>query len=94
MERYICYRIATFKSSSVREGVRIERISVLKSMTLREKSLNIKYDNTELHVQLDLDLLAIGENTEKLNENVYNFLINGGVFDLAHYQKESMPVEN
>lgn len=93
MERYISYRRAAFELGGIPESVKIERISELKSVILYgDETVNIEYDNMELCVQLDLNMLSKGENTEKFNNELLKFLENGGLFDLAHYQKEPIPM--
>lgn len=93
MERYISYRRAAFELGDIPESVKIERISELKSVTLYgEETINIEYDNMELCVQLDLDMLGKGKYAEKFDEELLKFLENGGLFDLALYQKEPIPM--
>lgn len=71
----------------------IEKVNELKSVILYDnKRLSIKYDNVKLYIELDLDILSKGENIEKFNKELLKFLENGGLFDLAHYQKEPIPM--
>lgn len=93
MERYISYRRAAFELGGIPESAMIERISELKAVILYDnKRVNIKYDNVELCVELNWDILGKDENIEKFNKELLKFLENGGLFDLAHYQKEPIPL--
>lgn len=93
MERFISYRRGAFELGDIPESTMIERISELKSVILYDdKKFRIKYDNVELCVEIDLDMFGKGENTEKFNKELLKFLENGGLFDLAHYQKEPIPM--
>ena len=93
MERYISYRRAAFELGGIPESTMIERISELKAVILYDnKRVNIKYDNVELCVELNWDILGKDENIEKFNKELLKFLENGGLFDLAHYQKEPIPL--
>lgn len=92
MERYISHRRAAFEPGGIPESTKIERISELKAVILYDnKRVNIKYDNVELCVELNWDILGKDENIEKFNKELLKFLENGGLFDLAHYQKEPIP---